>query len=310
MIEKFNFYDIYGYFLPGAVVLLLFWLPMGIVQHKWPSGDWISALLGAVLAYVTGVLLQTFADRVLPSRVERVTGDDARDRYPSQKLLDPYDKDYGGMQLSDTVKNGLPNLVHEKFGIDPSDLGVNKSPDKAKDRARNDAFLLARHYLVTAKEASYVEQYEGMYALTRGITAAFGVAAVYYSGWAIGFMRADFALAFAYGVLTFGLVTAILATLFMVYKRKRNFRMELLGGAGALFASLGLGFGLGGRFSGNSEQAALLVLLALAALLASLRAYRFYKEFTETFAITVWRDFFVSAKKPPDQAAPAKPAEP
>lgn len=305
MIEKFNFYDIYGYFLPGAVVLLLFWLPVGIVQHKWPSGDWTSALLGAVLAYVTGVLLQTFADRVFPSRVERVTGDDPRDRYPSQKLLDPYDRDYGGMQLSDTVKKGLPNLVQEKFGIDPADLGVNQPADKAKDRARNDAFLLARHYLVTAKEASYVEQYEGMYALTRGIAAAFAVAAVYYSGWAVSFMHPDFALSSAYFILTFGLATAILATLFLVYKRKRNFNLELLGGAGALFASLGLGFGLGGRFPADSEQAALLVLLALAALLASLRAYRFYKEFTELFAITVWRDFFVSAKKPPEPAKPA-----
>src|SRR5262249_24749877 len=199
--------------------------------------------------------------------------------------------------------------IREKLGIDPAALGVNQPPDKAKDRARYDTFLLARHYLVTAKEASYVEQYQGMYALTRGIAAAFAMAAVYYSGWAIGFMHADFALAAAYSILTFGLVTAILATLFMVYKRKRNFKMEMLGGAGALFASLGLGLGLGGRFSVNSEQAALLVLLALVALLASLRAYRFCKEFTDLVAITVWQDFFVSAKKPADQAAPAKPAE-
>jgi hypothetical protein len=58
-----------------------------------------------------------------------------------------------------------------------------------------------------------------------------------------------------------------------------------------------LGSGIGSRYAVGADWAAMLVLCALAAALASLRNYRFYKEFTEAFAITVWRDFFAVAKK-------------
>lgn len=303
MIEKFNFYDIYGYLLPGAVVLLLFWLPIGMAQHKWPSGDWTSALLGAVLAYVTGIFLQTFADRVLPSRVERAgSGDEAYDRYPSQKLLDPQQT-----QLSAVIKKDLPDLIKAKLGIEKADLAVNEGATKAQDEARRDAFFLARHYLVVAKEAAYVEQYEGMYALTRGIAAGLGLAALYYTGWAISSLQPDFATSTGYSLTTFGLIMTILATTFLVFTKKRNFRVELLGAAGLLLASMGLGLGFGSRYAAAPDLAAMLVLCALAALLASLRTYRFYKEFTETFAITVWRDFFVASKKiEPPASQPAK----
>ena len=47
--------------------------------------------------------------------------------------------------------------------------------------------------------------------------------------------------------------------------------------------------------------------VALATVLASLRAYRFYKEFTVTFAVTVWRDFFVAGRKKPDPPADQQP---
>lgn len=279
-------------------MLLLFWLPIGIRQQKLPAGDWTSALLGAVLAYVAGVVLQTFADRVLPSRAERVgAGDEAYDRYPSQKLLDPYDPNYAGTQLSETVKKDLPDLIKDKFKIETTDLVVNEAPNKTQDRARNDAFFLARHYLVMAKEAAYVEQFEGMYALTRGIAAAFGLAALYYAGWAISFFQPKFAASVAYSIVTFGLVMTIVVTAFLIFTKKRNFKVEWLGAAGLLLVSVGMGFGLGSRYAAAPDLAALLVLCALGALLASLRTYRFYKEFAETFAITVWRDFFVASKK-------------
>lgn len=311
MIQRFNFYDIYGYFLPGAVLLLLFWLPIGVAQHKWPTGDWTSALLGAVLAYVSGIFLQTFADRVLPSRVERTgSGNDAYDRYPSQKLLDPYDAKYPGMQLSETVKAGLGDLIEDKFGIKKTDVAVNRAASKSQDRARNDAFFLARHFLVVAKDAAYVEQFEGMYALTRGIAAAFMMAAIYYSGWAVRLLRPGVGASVAYTLVTFGLVMAILVTLFLVFTKQRNFRVELQGAAGLLLVAAGLGVGLGSRYTIKAEWAPLLVLCALAALLAGLRTYRFYREFTETFAITVWRDFFVAARKVQAPAGAAPKTEP
>lgn len=70
MIAKFNFYDIYGYFLPGLVLLFLSGLPFGIVCDRWPSGELVTALIGIPLAYVAGHILQAFAVRVFPSTTD------------------------------------------------------------------------------------------------------------------------------------------------------------------------------------------------------------------------------------------------
>ena len=302
MIEKFNFYDVYGYFLPGAVALLLFWLPMGLARHKLPSGDWTSALLGAVLAYVAGILLQTFADKVLRSTASRVQeGNEVRERFPSQQLLD------NGGQLSDTIKLGVADAVEDKFGIKKEKLAVNQKATKEQDTYRNDAFYLARHSLVAAKEAAYVEQYEGMYALTRGLAAAFGLAAVYYLGWTLNFPGGSRSSQLAYAAVAAGLFLAILSTIALLVRKRSILSIEWLAVLALLEAALGLGFGMAHRYEDTSRLSALLLLFALATALASLRAYRFYKEFTVTFAVTVWRDFFVAGRKKPDPPADQQP---
>lgn len=302
MIEKFNFYDIYGYLLPGAVALLLFWLPIGIKQHKLPSGDWTSALLGAAIAYVTGILLQTFADKVLRSSgAKGGEGDQIYDRFPSQQILD------AGGPLSTTVKTGIAAAVEDKFGIKKEDLAVDHTPTRAQDAHRNDAFLLARHFLVAAKEASYVEQYEGMYALTRGLAAALGLAAVYYVGWALSFLGGSWSSQAAYATVALGIFGALLCTIALILRKKSILLIEWLAALALLLAGFGLGFGLGHRYEDTAKLPALLLLCALGAFLASLRAYRFYREFTITFAVAVWRDFFVAGKKKSETPVPSQP---
>jgi len=302
LIDKFNFYDIYGYLLPGAVALLLFWLPIGIKQHKLPSGDWTSALLGAAIAYVIGILLQTFADKVLRSTAAKGhDGDQIYDRFPSQQILD------AGGPLSITVKTGIADAVEDKFGIKKENLAIDHTPTKAQDAHRNDAFLLARHFLVAAKEASYVEQYEGMYALTRGLAAALGLAAVYYLGWAVSFLGGSWISQAAYAAVALGLFVAVLCTIALILRKKSILLLEWLAALAMLLAALGLGFGMGHRYQDTASLPALLLLCALAALLASLRAYRFYREFTMTFAIAVWRDFFVAGKKKAETPAGQQP---
>jgi hypothetical protein len=304
LIEKFNFYDIYGYFLPGAAVLLLFWLPIGMAQHKWPSGDWTSALLGAVLAYVTGILLQTFADKVLRSTAAKGhEGDQTYDRFPSQQLLD------SGGPLSTTIKTGVADAVEDKFGIKKEDLAVDNTPTKAQDAHRNDAFLLARHFLVAAKEASYVEQYEGMYALTRGLAAALGLAGIYYIGWTLSFLGGRWAATICYLGVCLGVVLALFTTVALILRKTHRSGLEWLAASGLLLAIPALGFGMGHHYEDTAPLPALLLLCALAACLASVRAYRFYKEFTVTFAVTVWRDFFVAGRKKPDSPAGQLPGE-
>lgn len=66
MIQRFNFYDIYGYLVPGVVLLTAFWLPFGLVLGRWPSADWSSALVGLVFAYLAGHILRTVTESALP----------------------------------------------------------------------------------------------------------------------------------------------------------------------------------------------------------------------------------------------------
>lgn len=309
MIDKFNFYDIYGYFLPGAVLLLLFWLPVGLVQHKWPSGDWTSALLGAVLAYVTGVLLQTFAGKVIPSSVAKGgTGKNRYDRYPSERLLDPYKAENNWTQLSKTVTGNLPAAIKEKLKIE-ADLGLDKGPSKEIDAVRRDAFFLARHYLVFAKDAAYAEQFESMYSLTRGLAAALALATVYYGGWALCGLVTQRSLFAALIAIVLGLLLSINTSAFLLLQ-KRSRSAEWVGALGLLLAAWGMGYGLGHHYQVSSQRAVALVLCAAAALLACLRSYRAYRGFIEEFAITVWRDFLVvSEKEPQAPAGGPKPTE-
>jgi hypothetical protein len=66
---KFNFYDIYGFALPGFLLVAILWLPFGLIQKSWPDPELSSALIGVVLVYIAGHLLQTVARQVLPSRL-------------------------------------------------------------------------------------------------------------------------------------------------------------------------------------------------------------------------------------------------
>ena len=85
MIKQFNFYDIYGYLLPGMLLFALLWLPTGILTQSWPDQDLSKALFLAVLTYITGHILQTIASSVVPSTVlDRVK----QRRFPSELLLD------------------------------------------------------------------------------------------------------------------------------------------------------------------------------------------------------------------------------
>ncbi len=67
MIDRFNFFDIYGYLLPGGLLLALLWLPFALVLGKWPPADWGSAALALALAYACGHLLRNFAEAAFSS---------------------------------------------------------------------------------------------------------------------------------------------------------------------------------------------------------------------------------------------------
>lgn len=280
-------------------MLLLLWLPIGLAQHKWPGGDWTSALLGAGLAYVAGVLLQTFVGKLLPPVVGIAgTGDDKHFRYPSERLLDPFQpKIAWPPQLSDSVRKQVAGAIDQKLGIASEKLALDGVPDRTADFMRNEAFFLARHYLILRKGTGYTEQFEGMYALTSALAAALALATAYYCGWALNIFESGWTGFAAVLTVTVGLLIAVNATALLFLAKKWFLILQWTAAAGILLAALGMGYGLGHYYEISRGLAAALALGAIAALLACLRCYGFYREFIEYFAVTIWRGFLIASKQ-------------
>ncbi|MGA3174969.1 MAG: hypothetical protein ABSE25_11165 [Syntrophorhabdales bacterium] len=157
MIEKFNFYDLYAYFLPGVILLALMLIPFALTVPF--SSSFQSGIFALVLSYVFGYLVQSVARVLFPSKVRK----EGKERYPSQILLDADDRG-----LSSDLKTMVGKFINQQFG-----LQVIEGGDVATiDRARNDAFRLCRTYLLQESKKSYAEQLQGMYAFFRGASTA------------------------------------------------------------------------------------------------------------------------------------------
>jgi hypothetical protein len=290
VIEKFNFYDVYGYFVPGAAFLAIFWIPFGVVKHNWPSSTWTEAIIAAVLAYIVGHLLQSIATSAIPSwEIKTPTGNN---RYPSEIYLDP-----GNKELPEKSKKQIEGFVKKQFDLE---LQVDKPGDDAIDEMRHNAFLLARQILIQGKAVSYAEQSQGMYALTRGLVSVFALAFAYWLGWAAAAVLKSHAdVSTSIVVLAASLV--ILANISFTLlrrssdppkeRRMRKRRIELGYAVLLLVALCNIGYVLGLQFTVTAKEGALLAFLSAWAFIACLRAYGAYKSFAGQFAATVWRDY-------------------
>lgn len=302
MIKQFNFYDIYGYLLPGILLLGLFWLPVGILTQKWPSADISNALFMVVLAYIAGLLLQTIANSVVPSTV----ADSAkRQRVPSDLILDQSHAKFGK-----DFKKRLSKQVRKLFGLD---LEVAQDGDGEDEISKNrrSAFFQARAYLIAKKSAQYTEQFEGMYGMMRGLGCAFCAGAAYLVGWALS-IRGDGAKAWNWipilvcAAIAFALIFAIAAFVHEPVKKMA----DRIVAAFLLLALIGSGYLTGcwlfqppASFPNYAES--VLWGAALLTLFAAVRCFSAYKAFALTFAETVWRDFSASLSA---QESPAKSA--
>lgn len=293
MIEKFNFYDVYGYFVPGAAFLAVFWIPFGLVRHKWPSSSWTDAIVAAILAYIVGHLLQSIATNAIPSwEVETPSG---KNRYPSEIYLDHDDK-----ELPEKSKTQIQELMTKQFQLE---LDVDKNGDDAIDEVRHNAFLLARQVLIQRSAASYAEQSQGMYALTRGLVSVFALGSTYWLGWGVAaVLKSSGVINFTILALAASLV--ILANLSFTLLRRssgtpkerrvRKRRFEIVYAVVLLIALYGIGYALGSYFGVTARQGAFLAFLSAWALIVCLRAYGAYKSFAGQFAATVWRAYLAA----------------
>ncbi|MGB8113154.1 MAG: hypothetical protein WCF22_05255 [Candidatus Sulfotelmatobacter sp.] len=290
MIEKFNFYDVYGYFVPGAAFLAIFWIPFGLVRHKWPSSTWTDAIVAAVLAYIVGHLLQSIATNAIPSwEVETANG---KNRYPSEIYLDHDDN-----ELPEKSKKQIETFIKKQFNLE---LNVDQNGDDTIDEVRHNAFLLARQVLIQGKAVSYAEQSQGMYALTRGLVSVFALAFAYWLGWAAAVVVKSH-IAVISGIVVLAASVVVLANISFTLlrpsaappkeRRRKKRRIELVYAAVLLVAFYTIGYAQGVHFAVTAGQGGLLAFLSAWAFIACLRAYGAYKSFAGQFAATVWRDY-------------------
>ena len=277
MIERFNFYDIYGYFLPGLILIGVLWLPFGLVRNTWPPTDWSTAVIAAGVAYVFGHLMQMVASDAIPSTTEA-------GRYFGMRLLDQQSK------LLPEIKAKLRALIQNQFSID---IEPNEPIDTERDKRRNAAFYLARQVLVVGNAAKYAEQFEGMYAWDRGLIATLSIACAYWLGWAAGAIQREWLLKSAIFVLAASILIVLNSFVRSIPDRGR----KLIRAWSLLAVASSVGYCAAHTGHVTSQQGGLFLFLALLALAASIRTYEAYKFFAETFATTVWRDYVALAAK-------------
>jgi len=281
VIERFNFYDVYGYLIPGVTFLGLVWLPFGLVTQKLPPAEFLAALVVLVLGYIVGHILQILAAKAIPSKKKVECGER---RHPSYLLLEDADT-----KFSPELKKRIVDRIQWRFGIDVSSSG---NPDqKLRENRRNDAFLLCRTTLIKEGMASYAEQFEGMYVLMRGLTAAFYLGWAYHLGWLVGVWLPssnDILVLWALIiVIIFSFVLMCLSEIMDPTEAIWPIRIVLPTIMGIIGVLLAWGKDM------SPETCFLLLVTFLTSFFAMIECHGSYQSFASTFAERVYRDFAV-----------------
>lgn len=285
MTERFNFFDIYGYLIPGLTFVSLAWLPTGFATGTWPNLEWSSAFAVLIAAYLTGILLNRISTAFFATTVFDETAIKPRrksdpvdapeiegyPRFPSDILLDDNQDhvfDLLRTRLDARVLAELRTAINRIFKVDATNVS-----------ARTDAFFLCRTFVRTQGAASYAEQFEGLYTLCRTLFGVLLLLAVYFSGWGFSTLIPMAAAA--------GLLVAAGILLLIFYDHPKSFLVVAL-----LIAACGF---VVPKYSVTLTVKHSQVMFAMSATSAvlSMPFYASFRHFTSIFAVTVYRDFHV-----------------
>lgn len=180
---KFDFYDILGYLIPGLVLVGLLSLPFGLITGSWPSTSLTSAVLYLVGAHILGHILQGLLRAW--ERIPQIRDKSGSWRNPSSVLLDP------NQELMAPLHIKIGELANKFWGIPEKDDSKIKPWKDIPDSKRDTAFLQARNLLLQSKKQSYIEAFQGKYALLGGMAVSFLIAFAYYTGWAVALFLSE-----------------------------------------------------------------------------------------------------------------------
>jgi hypothetical protein len=286
--ERFAFYDVYGYLLPGLLLIGVLWFPVWFVPGRPLPAEWAAVIAATlVIGYITGHVLSGIAEQTFPHRDR-----DGSLRWPSDHLLDDdspiFEREF---------KARLIESIKARLGFDVQSAG---KPDPQTQQRRQEAFLACRAALIQRKLASYAEQFQGMYVMFRGWAAAAVLSAFYQSGWISGRWVPDQSLLCIY--LVIGALLAALVTVNWALRRDRRL-MNILTFwiLATVLLALGAVWAAQTRSLLTLEKQLALGGVALASLFFFERFHAAYRYFAQRFAETVYRDFYALSRYPVDQ---------
>jgi hypothetical protein len=263
--ERFNFYDLYGYLIPGLTLLALLWAPFGLTERRWPDLELSSAFVFLAAAYVLGLLLNRITTRFMTLKL--LDRKSHKSRYPSEVLLDS-DPEVRGLlpvTLDDHAYSQVLQAIQTTFpNITPCDPSV---------------YHLCR-IIVQSKGASYSEQFQGLYTLCQMLASALFLGGCYYLGWA---WSHHIPLNVSISVLG---LSILCFWLFHLSKGTATYVYLCL--SVLLFGS---GLVLGERAESSSLQ--LFALLGVGSAALSLPLLAAYKHFAALHALAVYQGFYI-----------------
>lgn len=280
MIERFNFYDVYGYLIPGLVLVLTLTLPFAITgRYHLAAGEWPALIIGVVIAYIVGHLVQSMATTAIPS-----SRDHKREKwkYPSALMLNPNDTTFSG-----EVKTQIEKSIRSWFGLE---VKVSQESSPEIGGIRQDAFYLCRR--VVNEVSNYAEQFEGLYTMMRGVTVALWLASSYTVGWVVSPWHTQPSLSLAVvGFITTLLAFAVLSVVhFTDLDSDTRMRVNIASIILLGLALLSVGYILGITRSSPSTNYVLIGAIILY-VGASFRFFNAYRFFAKEFAKSVWLQF-------------------
>jgi hypothetical protein len=293
LIERFNFYDVYGYLLPGLAVIGLAWLPFVLLSHTWPANELLSAVALLAFGYVLGHLLQNVLTSAIPSKF---TDDKGRLRKPSDIVLDS-----SNLRLTSEVKKRVAEKV---MGRSQIDLFAGADGDENLSRVREQAFLMARLVLIQEKLVSYSEQFQGLYAMMRGLSVAFFLGTLYLFSWALSSFKSHYLWLTCVVGLGASFATIFITGWLRLRPPERESRLRKIDRIALSAIAVGAsasGYLLGFHRVITPTSAKALLIIGAISLLAGQRFRVAYKNFAFEFALSVWRDF--AARHRPTKSA-------
>jgi hypothetical protein len=277
LFERFNFYDVYAYLLPGAVLIGLVLVPGMIVEGALPEMNVGIVLASAVLAYVLGHLVHPVAKGLFGAGPE------------AQKFLAD-DSKLSGVWARQKVRK----ILSERFGLDVS----------AKDPAR-DAFHICRAVVAQAHAARSLEQWQGLYAAMRNCAAAFVLSASCGLGCTLSLLAWRLRIPrFWTGAVGFLVEVALLAWVTGLSPQMPELREKLRKTATRWCLVAGMALAAFGFLHAARDRISTFHLVALAGTVAILFAshrvlVRRSEEFWEAFARELFMSFIVVENPPP-----------